>query len=201
LTVDPSWKNPDLMAGPTNTRRVWLHLLMGIPAFLLVCLDWRVALLLAFVAFLVNTEVLPRSGWGGALMRRNEKLGGVAWYPFSVLILILMFREETLPTACGWVSMSFGDALAGTLGCRIPLKSLPWNVEKSWGGFLGFVAGATIALVLVRLQHGQCDNVLLWSLLTGLVGAVFESLPVKIDDNLRVPLGTGIFSALLPGVG
>jgi uncharacterized protein (TIGR00297 family) len=73
---------------------------------------------------------------------------------------------------------------------------LPHNPEKTWSGFGAFVlAGTAGAYVLTRwvTPTASPKSVLVVSAAAALVGALVESLPIRLDDNLSVPLVCGGF--------
>jgi uncharacterized protein (TIGR00297 family) len=74
--------------------------------------------------------------------------------------------------------------------------TLPWNLQKTWPGFISFVlAGTTGAYVLTRWIAPQIpvDKTCTVCAAAALLGAVVESLPIALDDNITVPLVTGAF--------
>jgi uncharacterized protein (TIGR00297 family) len=73
---------------------------------------------------------------------------------------------------------------------------LPWNREKTWAGFLSFVVAGTVgAYILTRWIASQIpsDKTLMVCAAAALLGAVLESLPLSLDDNITVPLVVGAF--------
>ena len=74
--------------------------------------------------------------------------------------------------------------------------TLPWNRQKTWAGFVSFaVAGALGAYVLTRWIAPKIpsDKTLIVCAAAALLGAVVESLPIPLDDNITVPLVVGAF--------
>jgi uncharacterized protein (TIGR00297 family) len=74
--------------------------------------------------------------------------------------------------------------------------TLPWNPQKTWAGFLSFaVAGTVGAYVLTRWIAPKipADKTFIVCAAAALLGAVFESLPIALDDNITVPLVVGAF--------
>ena len=190
------------MSGGGHTRRSVTHVVMGGLAFTLFYLSWPAALLLALVALFINAEVLPHTQWGSRLWREGERpgRGGIVMYPFAVAVMVLVFRDDSLPAAGGWAAMAFGDGCAGLIGRRFRGAPLRWSPEKSWGGLVAFVVGGGLAIALVFLQHGIAPGTALGlALVAAVAGAVLESLPVRFpDDNLRVAWGVALVILLLP---
>jgi uncharacterized protein (TIGR00297 family) len=73
---------------------------------------------------------------------------------------------------------------------------LPWNRSKRWSGFAAFVlAGAIGAYALARWVAPTLPTAqVIWISLGGAIaGAFVESAPIRLDDNVSVPLVTGAF--------
>jgi uncharacterized protein (TIGR00297 family) len=123
-------------------------------------------------------------------------------YPVSVLLLILIYRHHLEVAAAAWAIMALGDSAAGLIGESMPGPRLPWNPGKTWTGFTAFVlagaAGASVLLVWVQPSLAPGKAIIV-SVLSALLGAAVESAPIRLDDNLTVPLMCSgfIFCALL----
>jgi uncharacterized protein (TIGR00297 family) len=127
---------------------------------------------------------------------------GIVIYPLSVLLLILLYRYDLYIVGATWAIMALGDGMASVVGGALRGPALPWNREKTWSGFLGFiVAGTAGAYVLTRWYFLMCpmaptvapDVALRICAATALVGAIVESVPIRLDDNATVPLVAGGF--------
>jgi uncharacterized protein (TIGR00297 family) len=184
--------------GREITRKT-LHVAMGGFAFLLAFLSWPQAALLAVTALVHNLFLLPRYGGRRLFRGAAEREGhdpGIVLYPLTVLVLILIFRERLDLVAAAWAFLAFGDGMAtiaGVLAGRLTGK-LPWNRDKSWAGFLAFVAGGVpTALLLLRWTGGHeiTTALALKVAVVGVALAVVESLETGINDNFLVPLAAG----------
>ncbi|MDR3677383.1 MAG: DUF92 domain-containing protein [Acidobacteriota bacterium] len=199
-----------------STRKI-VHMSMLIFAFLLPYLTWAQAAGCALLALLFNFVVLPRIGAdmrkspAGSLESkvlnleaasargiRDNVWMGIIIYPISVLLLILLYgdREHLQIVAAVWAIMALGDGTAGVAGCALRGPSLPWNRDKTWSGFAGFIlAGTAGAYLLTRwVAPGvEPDVALRICAATALVGAIVESAPIRLDDNATVPLVSGAF--------
>jgi uncharacterized protein (TIGR00297 family) len=182
-----------------STRKI-VHMSMLVFAFLLPYLTWRQAAGCALLALLFNVVVLPRLGADLRKSPAHAPDGGV-WtgiviYPISVLALILFYRHDLYIAGATWAIMALGDGTAGLMGSALRGPALPWNREKTWTGFLGFiVAGTAGAYVLTRWAAPTLDPgiALRICVATALVGALVESAPIRLDDNASVPLVAGAF--------
>ena len=182
-----------------STRKI-VHMSMLIFAFLLPYLTWTQAAGCALLALLFNVVVLPRLGVD---LRKSPASApgagvwtGIVIYPISVLALILLYRHDLHIVGATWAIMALGDGMASVTGGALRGPALPWNREKTWSGFLGFiVAGTAGAYVLTRWMAPAVapDVALRICAATALVGAIVESAPVRLDDNATVPLVAGAF--------
>lgn len=185
-------------------------------AFLLPFLTWIQAAGCAVLALLFNLFLLPRlqldlgkrpdrtaadlSRFAGEhteiLPYPASTWTGIALYPISVLLLILMYRHHLHIAAAAWAIMALGDGMASVAGESLRGPGLPWNREKTWCGFTVFlVAGAAGAYGLTRWVNPllPADKVLVVSTAAALVGGLVETVPIRLDDNLTVPLVSGAF--------
>ena len=190
-------------------------------AFLLPTLTWQEAAGCALLALLFNLVVLPRLGMDMSKNSLSESgilnpespsappahlpvcpsapssvWTGIVIYPISVLALILFYRHDLYIVGATWAIMALGDGTAGMAGAWLRGPSLPWNRQKTWAGFLGFIAAGTLgAYVLMRWVGPSItpEVALRICAATALVGALVESAPVGLDDNATVPLVASAF--------
>ena len=121
---------------------------------------------------------------------------GIVLYPISVLVLIGLYRNHLHIAAATWAIMALGDGMATAVGEALRGSVLPWNRQKTWPGFISFaVAGTVGAYILTRWIAPEIPPH--WTLMVcaaaSLLGAVVESIPIPLDDNLTVPLVVGAF--------
>lgn len=173
-----------------ETLRKLLHIAFGLFAFTLRWLPWWAAAGVAAAAVVGNWLVLHRIV--GRSVARHERGfdAGIVLYPISVLLLVLLFRERLAFAAIAWVLLAAGDGVATLAGKAFPLARLPWNRDKSLGGFLGFLAFGYPAALAVAFWMGYREPlVVLWATLAA---AIAESLATQIDDNLTVPFVSAV---------
>jgi uncharacterized protein (TIGR00297 family) len=121
---------------------------------------------------------------------------GIIIYPISVLALILLYRHDLHIVGATWAIMALGDGMASVTGGTLGGPALPWNRQKTWTGFLGFiVAGTAGAYVLTRWVAPSVAPDIAFRICAAatLVGAIVESVPIRLDDNASVPLVAGAF--------
>lgn len=176
-----------------------VHMSVGLIAFAVRPLGPFWAAVCAAAAVIMNLTVLPRIG--RAMWRSHEedsgKAPGFVFYPLAVLVLVLVFWRRLEVAAAMWGILAFGDGMASIVGMSIGRAKLPWNPRKSWAGTLAhWLFGALAATVLLqwtapgRYPLGFAIAV---CALAALLSAALESLPQGLDDNLGVPLVTGLF--------
>lgn len=188
------------MKRPIFTTRKLVHMSMLGFAFLLPFLTWAQAAGAALLALLFNLVLLPKLDVD--LRKRSEDDAssgvwtGIVVYPVSVLVLILLYRSNMGVVAAVWAIMALGDGMASVVANVLGGAALPWNREKTWTGFLGFLGAGTVgayALARWMAPTEPAQPVLAISAATAVVGAVVESLPIRLDDNVSVPLVCGAF--------
>ncbi|HEV8659290.1 MAG TPA: DUF92 domain-containing protein [Thermoanaerobaculia bacterium] len=186
---------------PNETLRQSLHIAFGLFAFALKWLPWWLAAIVAACAIVGNFIVLHRIVGPGVARHVRGWDAGIVLYPMAVLALILVFRHHLQIGAAAWVILAFGDGFATLIGRRARIASLPWNRDKSWGGLLAFVIAACAAGAAIAIWMGGLE--LTDVLAAVIVGAIVESLPLRVDDNVTVPFGAAVTLTLLsiPFVG
>lgn len=186
-----------------ETRRQLVHTAMGLVALSLRWLPAWGAVLLALSAIAVNLTFLPRIAPG--LYRAREAgarfSSGVVLYPIAVLFLVLAFHDRLHLAALLWGVLAFGDGPATLAGRAIGRARLPWNRDKSWAGTVTYFlsGGAAGAFLFWWVAQGTAPGahtmpaILALSFATALLGALLESLPIGLDDNVSVPLLGALF--------
>jgi len=153
------------------------------------------------LAFLLLLSVRKKSIAFREIAEKTEKksgfLSGIVLYMLMVGLTIIIFPLWI--AGCCLVNLSFADGLASMIGQRLGKIKLPWNKDKSWPGTLTFIAVSFLAcfLVINYLNPMSASRMIALSLLASIVPGIIESLPVKIDDNITVPLITGIILFVL----
>ncbi|HMC82831.1 MAG TPA: DUF92 domain-containing protein [Candidatus Polarisedimenticolia bacterium] len=198
-------------AGHSEVLRKLVHVCMVGFALFLRWIPWWLAALLAIVAMILCATWIPRR-WGDRLMRPGDREGllhsGIFLYALSVLILVVLFRDHLEIAACAWAVLAFGDGAATLLGASVDGTSLPWNPQKTWVGSAGFLffgaLGGGCLLIWVAQRPGagslQQTHAFLLATCAAFLGALTESLPLELNDNLSVPLLAGGFLFTLQGV-
>src|SRR6185503_7660119 len=126
-----------------ETLRKSLHVAFGLGAATLKWLPWWAAAIIAACAVVGNMVVLHRIV--GRTVARHERGydAGIVFYPLAVLALIVVFRNHLEIAAVAWTILAFGDGFATLVGRNFRVGALPWNRDKSWGGFIAFLLAGT----------------------------------------------------------
>ncbi len=190
------------LTGRELLRKV-THMSMGLFAFAVGWLGpvWSAVLAASALAF--NLFLFPRIG-GRRLYRDHETARGssigIVLYPLAVLILILVFFKRLEVAAATWGILAFGDGMASVVGMTLGRRKLSWNPDKSWAGSTAYVIfGGLAAAVLLMWTARWTPAEFTWpfALAVGfaaaLLAAALESLPQGLDDNIGVPLVSGLF--------
>ncbi|MCZ6787928.1 MAG: hypothetical protein O7E54_12280 [Planctomycetota bacterium] len=166
-----------------TTRRL-VHFAFGGCALLLDDVGCRWGLVIAGAAFVYNAFVAPSLRLDRGYRREGEpRFGGLSCYALSVFLLILL--TPTHVAAGAWAVLAAADPVAAAVGTRLPRPRAPWNRAKSLTGALaGALAGAA-ACALV-LGHGFPGRLVEGALSAGVAGALVETVPLPINDNLVI---------------
>ena len=123
------------------------------------------------------------------MLRGHEQRGhltGATWVIIGSLISILIFTKHVAVIAL--IFMSLGDASAGLIGQKFGKHKVG---NKTWEGFL---AGLIICII-VAINFPFLP--LKISLVGALVAMIMELLPIPLDDNFKIPLGSGAIMMML----
>jgi uncharacterized protein (TIGR00297 family) len=186
-----------LTAGELGRKAV--HMAVGGFAFAVRPLGAAWAAVAALVAVLFNLLVLPKIGGRGLWREGEAEKGfalGIVLYPIAVLALILLFWRRLEVAAATWGILAFGDGMASIVGMSLGRRKLAWNPRKSWAGSGAFVLfGGTAAFLLLQWtapgRYGAGFAVAI-AFAAATFAALLESQPQGLDDNLGVPLVTGL---------
>lgn len=181
----------------SETKRKIEHIVPVVFAFSLKYLNTWQALFLACVGIVYGlflSKIFVQDSF-----RHHERKRGISFgklmYGIMVFALILLFHKKMYIVAGAWAIMSLGDGFSNIFGRIYGKKKLPWNSEKSWIGSFAFVlfggSGAAVLMWWTMQTPFTWHYLLIIAFLSTLVTAAVESLPLKIVDNITVPLTAG----------
>ena len=78
-----------------------------------------------------------------------------------------------------------GDSFSTIVGKKFGKHKIPYNRKKSLEGFIAFVVFSFIGTIFF------CN--VKTAIILSIFGAFIESLPIKIDDNITIPISVAIF--------
>ena len=179
----------------SENLRKSLHIGFGLGAFALRWIPWWLAAIIAAAAVLGNWLLLHRVF--GTRVARHERGydAGIILYPLAVLALILVFRHNLPIAAVAWVILAFGDGFATLGGKLVSVGTIPWNRDKTWGGFISFLVAGSVAGVAIAAWLGAPP--LRFVIAAVVVAAIVETLPLHVDDNVTVPFAAAVTLAVL----
>jgi phytol kinase len=186
---------------PAEFRRRLLHIAPGLLPLILLVVPHRdpvsPTLLAIMTFFSLGISAL-------ALVKRQtfgERLGttmGSSVLGYAGIVLAMLWALQSTPELGLAVMgiLAFGDGLATLAGVLFGTRRLPWNPQKSWAGFCAFHVGAIPMATLIywgEAQPGVSLAVALGCALpAAIAGAIAESLPSKINDNIRVGAASAV---------
>ena len=186
-----------------------MHIGFGAAALLLPFLNWYQAVVLAASAVVFNLRLLRKVA--GDRLHRPVELAqtipiGLALYPTSVLVLLLMLPSRVDIVAGAWGILAAGDGAATLIGRRFGRTTWPWNRQKSVAGSvaLALVGGAAGSFLCWWCRPAIVPPPYLWFSLgapfvAAAIAAAVETVPIRLDDNVSVPLtaATALWAASL----
>jgi HAD superfamily phosphoserine phosphatase-like hydrolase len=109
------------------------------------------------------------------------------YFAAGIFLTLLLFPAPVNGAAIAMFTL--GDSTASLVGGSISRKPLPFNKGKTWEGslfgfFFAFLAGSFFVSPVLALIGAA-------------VAMAIESLPSPINDNIIVPLGTGLVLLLI----
>ena len=124
-----------------------------------------------------------------SMLRSHEmdgKLTGATWVIIGAVITITLFSKPVAIIAL--IFMSLGDAAAGLIGLRFGKHKIG---DKTWEGFFG----GLIICIIIALNFPYLP--LMVSLIGAISAMILELIPIPLDDNFIIPLGSGAIMMML----
>ncbi len=121
------------------------------------------------------------------IMRQNEldRLAGTTYLITGTILVAMLFPKSIV--AISLLFLAFADPIASYVGIRYGKDKIFGH--KSVQGFIAaFVVCGVLTYTFLYLNNVS-EYILIVSLLSGLVGALAELIPVaKLDDNFTMPV-------------
>lgn len=128
-----------------------------------------------------RVSVLFTRCFGGMLRGGEDRdLLGSSYYVMSACVCVLVFEQDIALSALA--NLVIGDSVAALVGRRF---GGPRFGDKSLAGSIAcFTACMIVGLLIIRSS---------WIVLAGaLVATIAEAAPVSVNDNIRVPILSGL---------
>jgi dolichol kinase len=147
-------------------------------------------------------EVVARyAPWVNRLfVRAEEQVREAAMTPFAIAVLLTILAVPKLAALVAIYVLAIADPLAAVVGIRFGRRRITAN--RSVEGSLAFLA-ATIAIAVLVLRWGTGATA--WPIAgaataIGLIAIACELLPLRIDDNLTIPIVVGFATWAVAGL-
>ena len=146
------------------------------------------------------------------LFRSQQETGlwAVVGYALSVLGTIVLFPDRLEVGLALLGILAFGDGSATAFGKMLRGPVLPWNRGKTWAGFLAFIINGSLMSGWIYWGETQNPEALEMPLSLGrallltapavVLCAIVESVPSRINDNIRVGVVGAVSLLLLSGL-
>tara|TARA_Y100001934_G_scaffold122445_1_gene149562 strand:- start:1100 stop:1693 length:594 start_codon:yes stop_codon:yes gene_type:complete len=156
--------------------------------------DIMVILLSIASLFAISIELLRRNietvkyffdHWFGSMLRVSESKGsltGATWLLFGWTITVFSFDMAIAVSAL--IFLAIGDSFAAIIGKLFPLGRI--GDKTLTGGLAGFI----VSFGAVMLTIHTLPPIILF--LGALAAMLIELLPLKINDNLTIPIFSGM---------
>lgn len=137
----------------------------------------------------------------------NGRTMSVLGYAGSVLLTLMLFPADIELGFTVLAILAFGDGTATLAGRLLRGPCLPWNRQKTWAGFCGFLLVGIPAATIIfwgetQNLEAQTPGVSLqiaaiYAIIATTLAAIAESVPSRINDNFRVGITAAITLATL----
>jgi dolichol kinase len=150
---------------------------------------------------LAYPEVARRvQGITNLFLRAEEKLHESSMVPYVIAVLLTIISFPKPIALIAIATLAAADPLAAIVGIRFGRRRLAAN--RTVEGSLAFFAVSFLCsfFMLFRFTRSVWPAALGVSLALATAVTIFETLPVKLDDNLTIPLVTGFVGWVLCAV-
>ena len=133
---------------------------------------------------IVRIKVPGIEGWLNKVGRVGETPGAGPFYnALGILFALGMLRSDPVAAIAVILMFGLGDGFATYIGTTYGKHKLPWNKNKTIEGTLVFMAGQCVPYLLCRYRQPFLGAVL---------AAIVESLPLKLNDNITLPVALSL---------
>ena len=134
----------------------------------------------------------------------RERASAVLGYALSVLTMLLAFPQHAELGLTVLAVLAFGDGSATLGGLLLGGPKLPWNPKKTWSGLASFLAvGVPLASLIywgetyfnpesLEYREVPFSTAIACAGVAVLLGALAETIPVRLNDNVRVGIAAAV---------
>jgi dolichol kinase len=205
ILVTPADRAPSATRHDLQLGRRLFHLLNGsstATAYALLFTHEQVVHIFGTIACLVYIidririaypeAVAQRAPWVNRLfVRAEEQVRESAMIPYAIAVLLTILTVPKPAALVAIYTLAAADPLAAIVGIRYGRRRIAHN--RTLEGTLAFLA-ATLVIAAAVLGWGTDGSglaIAAAALTIALAAAAFELLPIRIDDNLTIPLFVG----------
>ncbi len=145
--------------------------------------------------------VARRAPWiNRLLVRAEEEVREAAMTPYAIAVLLTILTVPKAAALIAIYTLALADPLAAIAGIRFGRRVLVRNrtLEGSLAFFVTTLAVAATVLLYSTLAPGSAIAGAAFTI--ALLAAVCELLPLRIDDNLTIPLAVGFIAWIVPPI-
>lgn len=138
----------------------------------------------------------------GPLLREQEvdTLTGASYLLASSILTIAIFPKMIAFFAISYLTV--GDAVASIIGIKWGKRKI-FGTEKTLEGFLGFFISCTVYGLIFyysyfrNLYNSNPENLLITIIIGALAAAIIEAVDLHINDNITIPILSGLVMSIL----
>ncbi len=123
------------------------------------------------------------------LLRAEERLKESAAIPYAIAILLTIISFPKIIAVASIYTLAIADPLSALIGIKMGKRKIAHN--KSVEGSLAFFIATILCLSFVFMSN-QFTGWRVWGVTVVVAAAttIFETIPLKLDDNLTIPIFT-----------
>ena len=133
-------------------------------------------------------------------VRAEERARESAMIPYAIAVLLTIIAVPKYAALVAIGTLAIADPLAAIVGIRLGRWRIAHN-RSFEGSAAFFLATTAIATLVFRLGTSATPSRVGWcAAAIGLVASTVEILPLRIDDNLTIPIFTGFATWAIAGL-
>jgi diacylglycerol kinase (CTP) len=124
-------------------------------------------------------------------MRKSElrSITGLPFYALGVALSLSLFTEKIALLSVFF--LIFSDPISSYVGIRFGKDKILPN-KSLQGSFAGFAVCAIITFIYCIVSGHGGIQIILFAFLAGIIGSISEMMSFLIDDNLTIPVLSGL---------